>query len=185
MIEVQNLGFHYGKTWIFRDISFSLPAGKIAAILGPNGQGKTTLLKSVVGLLKPATGSAKISGRLGYVAQRTEIAFSYKVIDIVVMGRAAHVGMFKAPGSKDYEHARNALARLRLEHLAEKQFNLLSGGERQLVMIARALASECQVLILDEPASALDFRNQDLVLSTLRELAKELGLSILLSLIHI
>ena len=181
MITVQGLGFRYGKTWIFRDISFSLPAGKIAAILGPNGKGKTTLLKSVVGLLKPATGSAKLGGRPGYVAQRTEIAFSYKVIDIVVMGRAAHVGMFQTPGSKDYGHARNALARLRLEHLAEKQFNLLSGGERQLVMIARALASECQVLILDEPASALDFRNQDLVLSTLRELAKDLGLSILMT----
>ena len=181
MIEVQGLGFRYGKIWIFRDISFSLPAGKIAAILGPNGQGKTTLLKSVVGLLKPATGTAKLDGRLGYVAQRTEIAFSYKVIDIVVMGRAAHVGMFQAPRSKDYEHARNALARLRLEHLADKHFNLLSGGERQLVMIARALASECQVLILDEPASALDFRNQDLVLYTLRELAKDPGLSILMT----
>ena len=181
MIEVRNLGFRYGKTWIFRDISFSLPAGKVAAILGPNGQGKTTLLKTVVGLLKPATGSATLGGRLGYVAQRTEIAFSYKVIDIVVMGRAAHVGMFQAPRSKDYEHARNALQRLQLEHLADKHFNLLSGGERQLVMIARALASECQVLILDEPASALDFRNQDLVLSTLRALAKDMGLSILMT----
>jgi len=153
MIEVQGLGFRYGKTWIFRDVS----------------------------LLKPATGSATLGGRLGYVAQRTEIAFSYKVIDIVVMGRAALVGMFQAPGSIDYEHARNALARLHLEHLAEKQFNLLSGGERQLVMIARALASECQVLILDEPASALDFRNQDLVLATLRVLAKDLDLSILMT----
>lgn len=181
MIDVQGLGFHYGKNWIFRDVSFSLPAGKIAAILGPNGQGKTTLLKSVVGLLRPATGTAMLDGRLGYVAQRTEIAFSYKVIDIVVMGRAAHVGMFQAPGTKDYEQARDALMRLQLEHLAEKQFNLLSGGERQLVMIARALASECQVLILDEPAAALDYRNQDLVLSTLRGLAKDLGLSILMT----
>jgi len=155
MIDVQGLGFRYGRTWIFRDVEFSLPAGKIAAILGPNGQGKTTLLKSVVGLLKPDTGSATLNGHLGYVAQRNEIAFSYKVIDIVVMGRAAHIGMFRTPGSKDYE--------------------------RQLVMIARALASECQVLILDEPASALDFRNQDLVLSTLRKLAKELNLAILMT----
>ena len=91
MIEVQNLGFCYGKTWIFRDVSFSLPAGKIAAILGPNGQGKRTLLKSVVGLLKPATGSATLNGRLGYVAQRTEIAFSYKVIDIVVTVSYTHL----------------------------------------------------------------------------------------------
>ena len=181
MIDVQGLGFRYDQTWIFRDVSFSLPAGNIAAILGPNGQGKTTLLKSVVGLLKPATGSSTLGGRLGYVAQRSEIAFSYKVIDIVVMGRAAHVGMFRAPGSKDYEHARTALSKLQLQHLSEQPFNRLSGGERQLVMIARALASECQVLILDEPASALDFRNQDLVLSTLRGLAKDLGLAVLMT----
>jgi len=181
MIDVQDLGFRYGKTWVFQGVNFSLPAGKIAAILGPNGRGKTTLLKSVVGLLKPNTGSATLGGRLGYVAQRSEIAFSYKVIDIVVMGRASHVGMFSAPGSIDYEHARSALSKLQLEHLADQSFNRLSGGERQLVMIARALASECQVLILDEPASALDFRNQDLVLSTLRGLAKELGLAILMT----
>jgi len=74
MIDVHGLGFRYGQTWIFRDVSFSLPAGKIAAILGPNGQGKTTLLKSVVGLLKPDAGSATLGGRLGYVAQRNEIA---------------------------------------------------------------------------------------------------------------
>jgi len=95
--------------------------------------------------------------------------------------RSPHVGMFRAPGPKDYEHARKALSKLQLQHLAEHSFNQLSGGERQLVMIARALASECQVLILDEPASALDFRNQDLVLSTLRDLAKELGLAILMT----
>ena len=89
--------------------------------------------------------------------------------------------MFRAPGSKDYKHARNALAQLRLTHLANEQFNRLSGGERQLVIIARALASECQVLILDEPASALDFRNQDLVLSTLRVLARDLDLAILMT----
>jgi len=181
MIDVQSLGFRYGRTWIFRDVNFSLPAGKIAAILGPNGQGKTTLLKSVVGLLKPQTGSSILGGRLGYVAQRNEIAFSYKVIDIVVMGRAAHIGLFRAPESKDYQHARSALSKLQLEHLSEQPFNRLSGGERQLVIIARALASECQVLILDEPASALDFRNQDLVLSTLRGLARDLGLAILMT----
>ncbi len=181
MIDVQDLGFRYGENRVFRDVSFSLAAGKIAAILGPNGRGKTTLLKSVVGLLKPDTGTASLGGRLGYVAQRAEIAFAYKVIDIVVMGRAAHVGMFRAPGPKDYQHARNALSLLGLSGFAEQHFNRLSGGERQLVMIARALASECQVLILDEPASALDFRNQDLVLSTLRRLAEDLGLAILMT----
>lgn len=181
MIDVQGLGFQFGQTWVFRDVSFTLETGKVAAILGPNGRGKTTLIKSVVGLLKPNTGSSALGGRLGYVAQRAEVAFSYKVIDIVVMGRAAHVGMFRAPGSNDYRRARRALAQLQLEDLADKQFNQLSGGERQLVMIARALASECQVLVLDEPTSALDFHNQDLVLSTLRRLAKELGMTILMT----
>ena len=136
MIEVRSLGFSYGECWVFRDVNFTLEAGKIAAILGPNGRGKTTLLKSIVGLLKPAKGHARLYGRLGYVAQRTEIAFAYKVIDIVVMGRAAHVGMFRAPGLQDYEHARNALSQLGLSEFAEQHFNQLSGGERQLVMIA-------------------------------------------------
>lgn len=181
MIDVEGLGFRYGQNWVFRDVSFALKAGEIAAILGPNGRGKTTLLKSVAGLLKPNTGAAMLGGRFGYVAQRTEIAFAYKVIDIVVMGRAAHVGTFRAPGSKDYQHARQALSQLQLAHLAEQHYNRLSGGERQLVMIARALASECQVLILDEPASALDFHNQDLVLSTLRHLARDLDLAILMT----
>jgi iron complex transport system ATP-binding protein len=181
MIDVTGLGFRYGQTWVFRDINFSLQAGEIAAVLGPNGRGKTTLLKSVMGLLQPDTGSVRLRGRPGYVAQRAEIAFAYTVIDIVVMGRAAHVGMFSAPGKKHYQHARQALAQLNLEHLADQHYNRLSGGERQLVMIARALASECQVLILDEPASALDFRNQDLVLSTLLRLAKELDLAILMT----
>ena len=181
MIDVQSLGFRYGQSWVFRDVNFKLEAGKIAAILGPNGRGKTTLLKSVVGLLKPHTGLATLGGRLGYVAQRAEIAFSYKVIDIVVMGRAAHIGMFRAPSPKDYERARDALSQLGLSEFAEQYFNKLSGGERQLVMIARALASECDVLVLDEPASALDFRNQDLVLSTLRRLAKDFGMTVLMT----
>ena len=112
MIDVQSLGFRYGQNWVFRGVSFALEAGKIAAILGPNGRGKTTLLKSVVGLLTPDTGHASLGGRPGYVAQRTEIAFAYKVIDIVVMGRAAHIGTFRVPGPTDYEHARDALSQL-------------------------------------------------------------------------
>ena len=94
MIRVRNAAFKYRDTWIFRGVSFDLGKGQTAAILGPNGRGKTTLLKSIVGLLPLADGSAQVSGRVGYVAQKNDMAFAYKVLDIVVMGRASHVGMF-------------------------------------------------------------------------------------------
>jgi len=179
MIQAEGISFRYDEQWIFRNVSFSLAAGETAAILGPNGRGKTTLLKSVLGLLRPSEGLVILDGRTGYVAQRAEIAFSYKVIDIVVMGRAAHIGLFRTPDKSDYELARRALNLLNIEQFAHRPFNRLSGGERQLVMIARALASECRILVLDEPASALDFRNQDLVLSTLRRIAAEEGIAVL------
>ncbi len=179
MIEVDGLSFRYGDEWIFRNVCFSVEAGQTTAILGPNGRGKTTLLKAIVGLIKAETGTVQLNGRIGYVAQRAEIAFAYDVIDIVVMGRAAQVGLFRTPGKTDYEHARQALAQLNLEQYADRPFDRLSGGERQLVMIARALASQCQILVLDEPASALDFGNQDLVLSTLRRVAEDEDLAVL------
>tara|TARA_B110000003_G_scaffold226394_1_gene227376 strand:- start:2 stop:742 length:741 start_codon:yes stop_codon:yes gene_type:complete len=179
MISVQNAAFQYRDDLIFRNVSFELAKGQTAAILGPNGRGKTTLLKSIVGLLPLAQGSVKTLGHIGYVAQKNHMAFSYKVLDIVVMGRAAHVGLFRTPGLNDYKIARATLDRLGIDSFADRLYTQLSGGERQMVMIARALASECEVLFLDEPTSALDFFNQALILKLLRRIVAEDGLTVL------
>ncbi len=103
MIKVQQAAFRYSDEWVFRNVSFTLAKGQTAAILGPNGKGKTTLLKSIIGLHPLAEGSAETVGQIGYVAQKNDIAFSYKVIDVVVMGRAAHIGLFQTPSHKDYQ----------------------------------------------------------------------------------
>ncbi|GHS89807.1 iron ABC transporter ATP-binding protein [Synergistales bacterium] len=176
------VGFRYGLRgeWLLRGFSCSLPKGEIMAVLGPNGCGKTTLLKLLLGILKPVEGSIRRGGHLGYVPQVSASAFDHRVLDMVVMGRAASVGFFSIPEAEDYRRAENALARLGIRDLAERGYARLSGGQRQLVLIARALVSKPCGLVLDEPTSALDFKNQDLILSALRQLADE-GLSVVMT----
>lgn len=181
MIEVDKASFRYGDEWVFRGVSFTLAKGETAAILGPNGKGKTTLLKSIIGLHSLAEGTAKTHGNYGYVAQKTDMSFAYKVIDLVVMGRASHVGLFQMPSHQDYQIARRTLDRLGIGDFVDRIFTQLSGGERQLVMIARALASECEILVMDEPTSALDFLNQSVIMDTLRRITVEDGLTVLMT----
>jgi len=181
MITVSDAGFRFAETWVYRDLSFTVSSGEIVAVLGPNGRGKTTLLKAITGLLSPQEGSIRVDGDVGYVPQNADVVFTYTVLDMVVMGRARHISLFGSPTASDYDIAYRALRVLGLTEFAARPFNRLSGGERQLVMIARALASECGVLILDEPASALDFHNQDVILRALRTIAEERKLTILLS----
>lgn len=183
MIRAKALGFRHGyrAPWLFRDLSFTVARGQTLVLLGRNGRGKTTLLKSIAGLVAPTSGSIRCKGEIGYVPQSFLPAFSYSVFDIVLMGRARHIGMFSNPTAADRAHAMEALAQLGLAELAPRAITTLSGGERQLVLIARALASEAEILLLDEPASALDFRNQAVVLSTLRRLARERGLTVVMT----
>lgn len=171
----------YGETFVFRYHSFIVPRGKILAILGPNGRGKTTLIKTLVGLLSPTEGTVITQAPIGYVPQSAASAFAYSVIDMVVMGRARHVALFGSPRAGDYDSAHAALAELGIDHLANRPFDTLSGGERQLVLIARAIASDCTLLVLDEPASALDYKNQDTILRTLFRLRAERGLTVVVS----
>lgn len=179
MIDAVDLGFKYNsKKFIFRRHSFNVGEGSILAILGPNGRGKTTLLKTMIGLLPLNEGHVRINGHVGYVPQHAAAVFPYSVLDMVVMGRARHIPMFSSPKKADYDAAREALKELDLIHFMDRSFLELSGGEKQMVLIARALVSECRVLILDEPASALDFKNQDLVLRTLRRLGRERNITI-------
>lgn len=167
-----------GRRWQFRDLSFDLQAGEIIAILGPNGRGKSTLLRVIAGLLKPTAGTLALNARTGFVPQEFAGSFPYTVLDVVLMGRARHVGLFRTPEKLDIERAMDALSATGMADYVTRDINGLSGGERQLVLIARALAGENEVLLLDEPASALDLNNQDRVLTLIGEVADRNNLAV-------
>src|SRR5262245_40985398 len=141
MIEASGLTVERGGRVILRSYSLRLERGRILAVLGANGVGKTTLINTLIGLIKPMSGSLAIGGQVGFVPQLFEVPFSYSALDIALMGRARHIGLFGAPGRKDYEVVRRYFRLLDIEPLEPQAFNALSGGQRQLVMIAQALAS--------------------------------------------
>lgn len=186
-VEVRNLGFSYIKNVpVLRDVSFTASSGEFLSILGPNGVGKSTLFRCVLGLIRDWTGEVTIEGvsaktlsvremakRVAYIPQSSAPAFNYSVRDIVLMGTASGVNTLALPKREDVEKAESAMERIGIAHLAERCFHHLSGGERQLVMIGRALAQGSPVLMLDEPTANLDFGNQILVLRTARRLAAE------------
>ena len=183
MIEVNSISFRHGvgAKALFENVSFTLRKGQTLALLGRNGRGKTTLLKCLAGLLTPSAGSIDLQGAVGYVPQQFSAPFDYSVGDVVLMGRARHIGMFSSPSSADRQHAAAAIGLVGLSDLASRAIGTLSGGERQLALIARALASEAEIVLLDEPAAALDFRNQALMLALLHRLARERGLTIVMT----
>lgn len=193
MLEVKSLAFSYGNRPVFENVSFSLKKGEIMCILGPNGAGKSTLIKCIAGILKPAVGSVFIQGEdtaslgvkgiarhIGYVPQQNEVVFPFTVLDFVVMGRAPHLSIFASPGAEDIKLAKESLAMVGISDLAERPVANLSGGQSQMVLIARALIQKPALLLLDEPTSHLDFGNQILVLETVRKLAS-LGMSIIMN----
>ena len=170
-----------GGREVARDVNLDLYAGQILAILGPNGRGKTTLIKAMVGALALSAGERIVDGVVGYVPQGAGLGFDYRVREVVVMGRARHLGLFQNPRAVDYAAAEAALERVGMAHLRDRTVTTLSGGERQLIMVARALAGECDLLILDEPASALDLKNQRKLFEILATLAHDDGLGIAFS----
>ena len=196
MLEVSDIFFRHAMgDDILKGISFSARKGEVTVILGPNGSGKSTLFKCILGIWKPYRGRVKADGRditslpfrerakrFSYVPQGHEPSFPYKVLEVVLMGRAAYIGLFSTPGPRDYEEAERALFLLGIEHLRDRPYTRISGGERQMVLLARALAQGAPYMLLDEPTSHLDFRNQVLVLSKVRELAQGKGISVLLTL---
>lgn len=181
-----------GRT-ILRNVTFSLGEGEVLCVLGPNGVGKTTLLRCVTGLEPLHAGTVRLDGhdladlprrvvgqRVGLVPQGDAPAFSFSVREMVEMGRAPHLGWMAAPGAADRAIAAAALERLGIGHLAARAYPELSGGERQMVLIARALAQQPRLLMLDEPTAHLDFANQARVLDLVQHLAGQ-GLGILMT----
>jgi iron complex transport system ATP-binding protein len=161
--------------------------------LGPNGCGKTTLLKCVSGIFKLKQGDILLNGKsilslkrseiasiLGYIPQEHATGFAYSVFEVVLMGRTPHIGIFSSPSKADVDIANEAIEMVGVTHLRDKVYTKISGGERQLVLIARTLAQQPQILLLDEPTSHLDFKNQSLVLCMVRRLAKR-GLSVIMT----
>lgn len=184
-IVFRQLGHAYQPgRWIMREYSGAIPAQSIFTILGPNGRGKTTLLQLFLGLLKPIQGTIRANGRMALVPQLFQTTFDFTALDMVLMGRARKVGLFSQPSKQDVQAALTALDRFRLADFADQSFFQLSGGQRQLVILARALVAEAEILVLDEPTSALDLKNQALVLEWIVRLSREDGLTVLFSTHH-
>jgi iron complex transport system ATP-binding protein len=170
--------------WIFRHYRGEVEKNQVFAILGPNGRGKTTLLKILLGVLQPTEGEIIVQGRIAFVPQLFQVGFDYSALDMVLMGRARKVGLFSQPSPADERAALDALARFGMEGMAHRPFHEMSGGQRQLVIFARALVAEADILILDEPTSALDLRNQAVILAWIDRLAHEEGLTVVLTTHH-
>ena len=187
----QDLAFGYPGRRVGGGVSIAVAPGEALALLGPNGGGKTTLLKTMLGLLKPQGGAVRLDGlpmtslsigerarRIGYVPQAHAGTFAFAVRDVVLMGRTAHHGLFASPTAADRAIATEMLSTLGVPHLADQPYTMISGGERQLVLIARALAQQPRYVVLDEPTASLDFGNQGKVMAQIEALTGQ-GLGVL------
>lgn len=193
-VEVAELSFSYGKEQILKNISFHVGQGEIFAVMGQNGAGKSTLLRCILGLLPSYQGRIMLQGTnikdlkpsriatmAAYIPQKSTVTFGYTVEEMVLMGSSVAGNSFRIPGEQEQRRAGNALEKLGMESLAKRSFPTLSGGEQQLVLIARALAQQARLLIMDEPTASLDFGNQAKLFALLRKLTLE-GFTIILSL---
>jgi iron complex transport system ATP-binding protein len=194
-LAVENLSFYYGPRLILDEITFSVSSGSICGLLGPNGSGKTTLLKCINGILKPARGCIsvhnvslkkmdrqEIAKNMSVVPQQTNTVFAFKVVDMVVMGRSPALEMWQKPTLTDRDDAAKVLTELGVGHLAERCFNEISGGERQMVLLARSIYQDTKIMLLDEPTSHLDLKNQIKIMDIVRSVAMERKITIIMTL---
>ncbi len=184
MLEGHGLTIGYPDRVVGVGLDVKLAKGEVLALLGPNGGGKTTLLKTLLGLLAPKAGEVRLDGHalsarsirerarlIAYVPQTHVATFAFPVEAVVLMGRTAHSNLFRRPTAKDREVVAAVLEHLGIARLSERPYTMISGGERQLVLLARALAQEPQFIVLDEPTASLDFGNQGKVMREIRALA--------------
>ena len=194
VLSVQKLSFAYEERRVLGRLDLEVGEGEVVVLLGPNGCGKTTLLDCIIGYRKYQAGGIRIYGkrdteytaadkakRIAYVPQACASMFPFTALQIVLMGRTPHLKKLASPSAEDAEIARQALRDLGIEGFAGRPFTKLSGGEKQLVMIARAIAQDAQVILLDEPTSSLDVKNEMRVLRCVKDLVKKTGKSVVLA----
>lgn len=193
-LQVKNGCFGYKDHEVLKDVSFEVEENEVLAILGPNGVGKTTLLKCMMGLLHWGSGESFLNGRsmrkysqkeisrkIAYVPQSKGISLSYTAFEMVLMGRSARLGLFAQPSREDEAIANAALADVGISFLRDKPCSQMSGGELQMVLIARALCTGPELLVFDEPESNLDFKNQLVILELVKELSGKKGIGAIIT----
>ena len=192
ILKIDEIECSYGAVKVLNGLNFSIEGGSFTGIIGPNGSGKSTLLKSLSRVLKPVKGAVllneedlysldtrDVAKKMAVVPQETAVNFSFTVKDVVIMGRSPHLGLFQSEGIKDFEVARQAMELTNTYHLADRLITAISGGERQRVIIAKALTQEPKIILLDEPTSHLDINHQIEILSLLKRLNRENNLTII------
>ena len=192
-IEVKNLRFRYGARPVIGDVSFTAKKGELLAVLGPNGVGKSTLFRCLLGFLKPVGGEILVDGKelgaysrrelakkLAYIPQSHSPAFDHTVLDSVLMSMTAQLGVFEQPGQAQREKAMQMLRALGMEKLSDRGCMKISGGERQLMLLARALVQDASMLIMDEPTANLDYGNSCRVMERVKRLGQN-GYTIIFS----
>lgn len=195
ILKIENLDFSYRDRKVLDNICFHVNSGEICGLLGPNGCGKTTLLKCIYRVLHTGYGKISIHGRdvaglsrseiaglIAVVPQELHVAFSFTVMEMVLMGGSVRYGFSGVPGREDYAGAAGILEELNIEHLSCRRYNELSGGEKQIVLIARALFQKPEILLLDEPTSHLDFKRQHQIMEMIKSISAEKGLTTLITL---